>query len=263
MNAARSTYFNAIRVSVIALFAALAGVLYAFGFPMPAIFPSWLELNFSDIPALIGTFALGPLSGAVIVFVKVLVKLIIKGTTTFFVGDFADLIIGIAFVVPAGLIYKKRRTFKGALVGMAVGTASSVAIAILANWLVLVPFYKEAFFKGSWDPLVGGMQAIFGEGCTVSTFYNFYLWASVLPFNVMRCLIAIAITLPVYKHISRAINRIGDRLAPKCPVDSSEEQCAAMYKKRTVTLICVVSALLVLLVLGVLLRYYIPVWTAA
>lgn len=259
MVTARSNYFNATRVSVIALFGALAGVLYIFGFPL-GIFASWLELNFSDIPALIGTFALGPVSGAVIVLVKILVKLIIVGSHTMFVGEFADLLIGIAFVVPAGLIYKKHRTFKGALVGMAVGTACSVALSVLANWLVLVPFYKEASFGGSWDPLVGGMQVIFGDACTVDTFYAFYLGASVLPFNVIRCLVAIAITLPVYKHISRAVNRISDRLAPKCPVGSSEQQCAALDKKRLVTLIVVVAVLFVLLVVGVLLRYYIPVW---
>lgn len=257
---AKTEYFNATRVAVIAMFATVAGVLYAFGFPMAAIFPSWLELNFSDIPALIGTFALGPVSGAIIVFMKVLVKLIIKGTSTMFVGELADLIIGIAFVVPAGLIYKKRRTFKGAIIGMSVGTVSSVALAIIANWLVLVPFYKASFFGGSWEPLVGGMQAIFGEGCTVDTFYAFYLWCSVLPFNLMRCLIAVAITLPVYKHVSRAINRLGDRLAPKCPAESSAEECAKTEKKRMIVLISVCAAVVVLLVIGVLLRYYIPIW---
>lgn len=256
----RTEYFNATRVAVIAMFGTVAGVLYSLNIPMAAIFPFWLELNFSDIPSLIGTFALGPVSGAIIVFVKVLLKLIIKGTTTMFVGDLADLLIGIAFVVPAGLIYKKMRTFKGALIGMSAGTVCSVALAILANWLILVPFYKQSFFGGSWDPLVGGMQAIFGESCTVDTFYTFYLWCSVLPFNVLRCIIAVAITLPVYKHVSRAVNRLGDKLAPKCPVGSSEEECAKMEKKRTIVLISVCAAVVVLLVVGVLLRYYIPIW---
>ncbi len=210
----RKGYFSPTRIAVIAMFSALAGVLYIFNFSMPYAFPSFLEFNFSDVPALIGTFALGPTAGAIIVLCKILIKLVFKMTSTAFVGDFADLIIGIALVVPAGLIYKKRRTFKGALVGMAVGTASSVAVAILANWLVLVPFYVSFFFHGSWDPLIGMMGALF-PACTVENFYNYYLWVSVLPFNVMRCLVAIIITLPIYKHISTVINRVNDKVTPK------------------------------------------------
>ena len=253
------TYFSPTRISVIALFSALAGVLYVFGFPIAAIFPSWLELNFSDIPALIGTFALGPVAGSLIVLFKILIKLIIKGTSTVFVGELADLLIGLAFVVPAGIIYKRHRSFKGSLVGMSVGTAASVAMSILANYLVLVPFYRQLFFNGSWAPLVGIMQGIFGEGCTEETFYNFYLWASVLPFNVMRCVIAIVITLPIYKHISRVINRLADKLEIKPDQGETEEQAEALKakeKKRTAIVVAVSVGVLVLLVGGVLLRYF-------
>lgn len=255
MEKTKKSYFSATRVAVIAMFATLAGLLYVFGFPIGAAFPFWLELNFSDIPALIGTFALGPVSGAIIVFVKILIKLIIKGTSTMFVGELADLLIGAAFVVPSGLIYKKMRTFKGALIAMAVGTVCSTAMSILANWLVLVPFYRQLFFHGSWDPLVGAMQALFGEKCTQKTFYNFYIWCSVLPFNLMRCIIAVAVTLPVYKHISRLINKINDKLTPAKP-DGTEGESARRIDKRTLIMIIVVAAVGVLLVAGVLLRYF-------
>ncbi|MGN0824430.1 MAG: ECF transporter S component [Candidatus Coproplasma sp.] len=253
------TYFSPTRISVIALFSALAGVLYVFGFPIAAIFPSWLELNFSDIPALIGTFALGPVAGSLIVLFKILIKLIIKGTTTVFVGELADLLIGLAFVLPAGIIYKRHRSFKGALVGMAVGTAVSVAVSILANFTVLVPYYVDLFFGSSWDIPVGIMQGIFGEGCTEETFYNFYLWASVLPFNVMRCLIAILVTLPIYKHISRVINRLAEKLEIKPAENQTEEQAElskAKEKKRLIITICVCVGVGLLLVGGVLLRYF-------
>ncbi len=253
MEKANKNYFSATRIAVIAMFSTLAGVLYAFGFPIAAAFPSWLELNFSDIPALIGTFALGPLSGGIIVFVKVLIKLIIKGTSTVFVGELADLLVGLAFVVPAGIVYEKRRTFKGALAAMGLGTVCSVALSVLANWLVLVPFYKQLFFHGSWEPLVGTMQAIFGVGCTVETFFTFYLWCSVLPFNAMRCLIAIAVTLPVYKHVSRLINRLGSRLSP---VEKGEGEEPKQDKKRVIVIACVAAVALALLVGGVLLRYF-------
>ncbi|MDE6374044.1 MAG: ECF transporter S component [Clostridia bacterium] len=258
MEKTKGNYFSATRVAVIAMFATLAGVLYAFGFPIAAAFPSWLELNFSDIPALIGTFALGPVSGAIIVFVKILIKLIIKGTSTVFVGELADLLIGAAFVVPSGLIYKKMRTFKGALISMAVGMICSTVMSLLANWLVLVPFYRQLFFQGSWAPLVGTMQTLFGEGCTEKTFYTFYIWCSVLPFNLMRCIIAIVVTLPVYKHISRLINRLNDKLtpAPTAGAEETDPAEAARRKKQTVIVVAVVAVTLLLLVAGVLLRYF-------
>ena len=258
MERKNTQYFTPTRIAVIAVFATIAGFLYFLGFCIIVAFPFWLELNFSDIPALIGKFALGPVSGGIIVFVKILIKLIIKGTTTFFVGDFADLIIGLAFVVPAGILYKRHRTFKGALAGMGVGTLCSVALSILANWLVLVPFYLELFFGGDWDSIIAPMQALFGDAVTRETFYTFYLWVSVLPFNLMRCLIAVLITLPVYKRISVLINRMNSRFMPKdCAVSGGQDAaCAAATKKRVIITAAVCAGVVLLLVGGVLLRFF-------
>lgn len=257
MQNTNTQFFTATRIAVIAMFATVAGILYAFGFPINAAFPSWLELNFSDIPALIGTFALGPLSGGIIVFVKILVKLIIKGTSTVFIGEFADLIIGLAFVVPAGLIYKKHRTFRGALLGMGIGSLCSVALSILSNWLVLVPYYVEVSFHGNWEILLEPMRLLFGDSVTRETFYTYYLWVSVLPFNLMRCLIAVLVTLPVYKRISKLINRMNDRFMPKIPA-ATDTQNEGNYvaKKRTIIMIAVCAGVVLLLVGGVLLRYF-------
>lgn len=246
---AKTKFFSSTRIAVIAVLSAISAILYILKFPISAIFPSWLELNFSDIPALIGTFALGPLSGAIIVVIKILLELIFTGTTTMFVGDLADIIMGCAFVVPAGLVYKNHRTFKGALVGLVAGSLCSTAIGILANWLILVPFYLEFFFNGNWAPLLGGMSAIFGE-VSQENFYNFYLWASVLPFNLMRCLIATLVVLPIYKHISRLINRLNAKLTPKIQVDDKTA------KKQKIITIVVCAVVVLMLIGGALLRYF-------
>mgnify|MGYP005809564877 FL=1 len=245
-------YFSSVRIAVIAVLSAIAAVLYILKFPISVIFPSWLELNFSDIPALIGTFALGPASGAIIVAVKIVLELLFTGTTTMFVGDFADLILGCAFVVPAGLIYKHNRTFKGALIGLIVGAVCSTALGILANWLILVPFYMQFFFGGSWEPLLSIMSAIFGE-VTRETFYTFYLWCSVLPFNALRCIIAIIVVLPVYKHISRVINRLNARLTPK---ERTEEQT----KKLNLRLIIIGVVLLTIIAAVILLNFFLKLY---
>ncbi|MCI8342916.1 MAG: ECF transporter S component [Clostridia bacterium] len=246
---AKKNYFNATRIAVIALFSTLSGLLYILNFPIAAAFPSFLELNFSDIPALIGTFALGPLSGAIIVVMKVLIKLVVKSTSTMFVGDLADIVIGIAFVVPAGLLYKHKRTFKGALIGMGVGTLCSVAFAVLFNRVALVPLYVQLYFGGKWEPLVGMMTPLF-PSCTKETFYNFYLWVSVLPFNMMRCLIAAVVTLLVYKRISVAINRLSERLTPK------GEGSDAREKRNTLIAVLVCAFVILLLILFTLLHYF-------
>ena len=90
----------------IAMLGAVAGVLMNFEFPIPFLAPSFYQLDFSEIPVLIGSFAMGPLAGVVIELVKILVHLVTKGTMTAGVGDVANFILGCAFMIPAGLIYR-------------------------------------------------------------------------------------------------------------------------------------------------------------
>ncbi len=245
---AAKSYFSATRIAMIALFSALAGVLYILNFSIPFAFPGFLEFRFSDVPVLIGTFALGPVAGCIIVLFMVLIKLVIVSTSTYFVGDLADILVGFALVIPAGLIYNKNRTFKGALLGMGVGTLVSTALAVLLNRILLVPAYVELMFGGSWDPIIGMMTPLF-PNCTVENFYTLYLWVSVLPFNLLRCLVASLITLLVYKHISRAINRFNERLVPK------KELSDADVKKRKIWA-WVGFAVVALLLIGAALLHY-------
>ena len=101
-------------VVLMGMFGALAGVLMLFEFPLPFLAPSFYGLDVSEVPVLIGTFAMGPAAGAVMEVVKILVKLVLKPTSTGFVGEFANLVISCALVIPAGLIYKISHTRKGA-----------------------------------------------------------------------------------------------------------------------------------------------------
>lgn len=243
--ASERKFFSSTRIAVIAMFSTIAGILYIFNFAMPFAFPSFLDFKFSDIPVLIGSFVLGPVSAAIIVVVQILIKLVIEGTTTNFVGELSDLLTCCAFAVTAGAIYAKKRTFKGALIAIAVGTVCEVAVAILSNWLVLVPFYVSFFFGGSWDPLIGMMTPLF-PSCTRETFYNFYLWVSVLPFNLLRCIVAAVVTILVYKRISILINRFNDKLQPKegQEVKAKKINYAVLFSALGVVLLLVLFALL-------------------
>ena len=246
----RRGYFNTTRIAAIAMFSSLAGILYIFNFPIAAAFPSFLEFNFSDIPTLIGTFTLGPVAGVIISVIKILLKLVVKGTSTVFVGELSDLVTSCVFAVTAGLIYKKKRSFKGALIGMAVGTVAEVAVAILFNWLVLVPFYVQFFFHGKWEPLIGMMTPLFPD-CTKENFYNFYLWVSILPFNLMRCLVAVLVTLPVYKRISNLINKFNAKITPK------NDEGGQKTKKINIGVLVGGIVIIALLVLFALLRFFV------
>ncbi len=244
---AKRSYFSSARIAVIAMFSALAAILYIFNFALPFAFPSFLEFKFSDIPVLIGSFALGPVSSVIIVVSEILIKLVVKGSSTMFVGEISDLLTSCAFAVTAGIIYKKHRTFKGALVGMAVGTAVEVVVAVLINWLFLVPFYVQFLFNGNWAPLLDAMNKLF-PNCTRENFYNYYLWVSVLPFNLLRCIVAVLVTLPVYKRISMLINRFNARLEPK------SEEGAVKSKKINIAAISISAVVIVLLLTFAILR---------
>ena len=112
---------NTRKVAMIGLFSAIALLLFLFEFPIPFLAPSFYELDFSEIPALIGAFAFGPVAGVMIEFCKVVLKLVIKGTSTGFVGDLANFVIGCSLILPASIIYMFKKTRKRDHDGIRVG----------------------------------------------------------------------------------------------------------------------------------------------
>ena len=196
-----SKHFSAGNIAVMAILTAISYVLYMFvKFPLPFMFPSFLDMQISDLPALLGGFALGPVEGCLIIIVKCCLKMPFTGTAC--VGELGDIAIGIANVLPAALIYRKMKSRKGAIIGMAVGMVAAVGVALLMNWLVLIPFYAKAF----------GMQAIVGmmidlyPNITADTVYNYYLPLAVIPFNILRCLVCALVTYFTYKPLSKALH---------------------------------------------------------
>ena len=125
-------------IAQVAMLGAVAGVLMNFEFPLPFLAPAFYQLDFSEIPVLVGTFAMGPVAGMLIELVKILVHLVTKGTITAGVGDIANFLMGCAFIVPAGLIYRLHyvKSRKHAVMGMAVGTGkhSAFPLSPLLRW---------------------------------------------------------------------------------------------------------------------------------
>lgn len=180
----------------IGMLSAIAMVLMLFEIPLPFA-PSFYEIDFSEVPVLIGCFAMGPLAGAMIELIKILLNLLINGTVTAGVGEIANFIIGCALCVPAGMIYKRKRTRKAALAGMAVGTVLMVIFGCVMNAFVLLPVYASAFGM-PMDALVGMGTAINSHITSLSTF----VMLVVAPFNLLKGILVSGIVLLIYKKVS-------------------------------------------------------------
>ncbi len=180
----------------IAMLSAMAAVLMAFDFPLPFL-PSFYKIDLSELPIIIGAFALGPMAGVIIEFIKVLLHLFIKGTSTAFVGDFANFLIGCAFVVPASIIYCAKKTKKHAVIGLVIGTIITAITGCLLNAYMLLPKYAEVFHMPI-DALIAMGSEVNG---LITNMFTFVALA-VAPFNIIKCAINSLITILIYHKVS-------------------------------------------------------------
>lgn len=183
-------------ITQIGMLGAIAFVLMMFEIPLPFA-PSFYKIDFSEVPVLVGSFAMGPGAGALIELVKILLKLLAKGSETAGVGDLANFLIGISFCVPAAVVYKKMHSKKGAITGMAVGTLLMTFVGCFLNAYVLLPAYAKAF-QMPIDALVGAGTAVNSHITSLFTFVAF----AVAPFNLLKGILVSFIVALIYKKIS-------------------------------------------------------------
>lgn len=179
----------------ISMMAVIAYVIMLFDFSLP-IFPSFLQFDLSDLPALVGAFALGPVAGVCIELVKNLLHGIFNGSTAF-IGEAANFAMGSVMVYVAGYIYNKNKSKKTALASLVVATAVTAVAASALNNFVLLPLYEKV--------LNFPIPAIVGMTHKVNPFVNdrftLILW-SILPFNLLKGAFVSAATMAVYKALS-------------------------------------------------------------
>ncbi|MCS6132053.1 ECF transporter S component [Clostridium botulinum] len=167
----------------ISLLSALALILMYFEFPVIPIFP-WLKIDLSDVPALLGAFGFGPLAGVTIELIKNILILLVKGSQTGFVGELANFLIGVSLVLPAGIIYKRNKSKKSAILGMILGGIFIEIVGVIANVYMLLPAY--------------GMQMSSGDLLK-------YVTVGLLPFNGIKAIIVSMLTYILYKKVSVSI----------------------------------------------------------
>lgn len=185
------------RVSFVAIFAALAAMLMLLEFPL-FFAPSFYELDLSELPVLICAFYLGPVSGVVCELLKVLLKLLLKGTSTAFVGDFANFVVGCSFVLPASMIYHRVKSKKGAIVALVCGTLTLTVFGSLFNAYYLIPKFSELFGL-PLDAIVAMGTEINSAITSVGTLVMF----AVVPFNLVKGAVVSLLTFLLYKRIER------------------------------------------------------------
>lgn len=187
---------------LMAMLGALGGVLMLFEVPLVFLAPSFYGLDFSEVPVLVGTFAMGPLAGVIIEFVKIIMKVILKPTTTGFVGEFANFVIGCSLVVPAGMIYHAKKSKKSAICGMITGTIIMTVAGVAVNALIMLPFYSK----------VMPLESILALGAAIHPAVN-SIWTFAIicvgPFNLVKGAAVSFVTQLIYKRISNLIHSIG------------------------------------------------------
>lgn len=181
----------------VGMLAAISTILMLFEFPLPFLAPGFYELDFSEVPIMIGAFALGPVAGIMTELVKVLLNLVINGTDTAFVGEFANFLMGCAFLVPASWLYKMKKNRKSAIIGLAIGTVAMAVAGVFLNALVLLPAYSKAFGM----PVEVFIEMGTAINPAIGNIWSFVLLA-VAPFNLVKGVLVSAITILFYKHIS-------------------------------------------------------------
>lgn len=182
-------------LTMTAMLSAIAFILMFMDFSVPFV-PSFIQMDFSELPALVGAFAMGPLYGVLICLIKNILHLLI--TTTGGVGELSNFILGAAFVLPAGLIYQRKKSKKNAILGSVLGAFAMAVLSIVSNYFIVYPVYT-AFMP--MDTIISMYQAILPSADSLLKCLVIFN----MPFTFVKGLCSVVITLLIYKHISPII----------------------------------------------------------
>ena len=188
------------KITITAICAAIATVLHILDFSIPFLAPEFYKLDFSELPVMLCGFYLGPAAAVYCEAVKILLKLLIKGTSTAFVGDFANFCIGCSLVLPAVIIYHTRKTRGTALLGLGVGTLVLTVFGSAFNGIYLLPKFAELY---KWP-----LEEIIALGGEINPWINnvtTFVMLAVAPLNLIKGISVTVLTLLLYKKVARPL----------------------------------------------------------
>lgn len=196
------------KITVTALLTAFAVALQYIEVPIPLV-PSFIKLDFSDLPELIGTFVLGPQYGVLICFLKNLIHLPVSNSM--FIGEFSNFILGAIFVFFAGIIYKYNKTKKGAIVGCIVGAVAMAVLSIGTNYFVVYPVYAQLWANGDMNVIVNIYKMLLP--CSDTLLKSLIIFN--VPFTLFKGLVDAIIAIIIYKPLSNMIVRMNSAFTKK------------------------------------------------
>ena len=188
------------KISITAICAAIAALLHILDFSIPFLAPEFYKLDFSELPVMLCGFYLGPAAAVYCEAVKILLKLLLKGTSTAFVGDFANFCVGCSLVLPAVIIYHTKKTKKTALIGLVAGTVMLTIFGSAFNAIYLLPKFSELYGL-PLDNIIAMGSAINPRIHNISTF----VMMAVAPLNLIKGLMISVLTLLLYKKVARPL----------------------------------------------------------
>jgi len=188
------------RISIIGICSALAAVLHMLDFPLLFLAPEFYKLDFSEVPVMLCGFYLGPSAAVLCEAVKILLKLLLKSTSTAFVGDFANFAVGCSLVLPAVILYYTKKTRASAIWGLAAGTLVLTVFGSFFNAVYLLPKFSQLF---GWplDSIIAAGTAINSGISDISSFVLF----AVAPLNLIKGVAVSVLTLLLYKRVARPL----------------------------------------------------------
>ena len=196
----KRTVSKARYVSIVGICSAIAMVLHILDFPLLFLAPEFYKLDFSELPVLLCGFYLGPVATVACEGVKILLKLVVKGTSTAFVGDFANFVVGCSFVLPATIWYHRHKNRTGAILGLILGTLSMATLGSAFNAVYLLPKFSQLFGL-PLDTIISMGTAIHSGVNSVTTF----VLLCVAPLNLVKGAVVSALTMMLYKRVARPL----------------------------------------------------------
>ena len=188
------------RVCIVAICSAIAAVLHMLDFPLLFLAPEFYKLDFSELPVMLCGFYLGPSAAVVCEGMKILLKLLLKGTSTAFVGDFANFAVGCSLVLPAVIVYHTRKSRISALWGLVIGTAVLTVFGSLFNAVYLLPKFSQLYGLPLESIIAMGSKINGG----IHSLESFVLLA-VAPLNLVKGVSVSVLTLLLYKRVARPL----------------------------------------------------------
>lgn len=187
-------------IAKVGVLSAIAYVLMFISVPLP-IFPSFLKIDLSDIPAIFGGMSLGPMAGLAIIIVKNFLQGI-TASTTGGVGEFANIVIGGSYVLIICLFYRKLKGTKGVLAGGLVGIVVMTIIGCIMNYYIMMPLYATVYGM----PLEQIIQMGTVINPKVTDLYTFVIWM-IAPFNIVKAVLMTVVTLPLFKKMEKLLSK--------------------------------------------------------